>query len=810
MTRQTRTGRKPRTPFSPEVREQAVRLVQEQPRAHASAMIAFRHQHRAHAAVVRVATLLVALATALPAQPAPRGVDALLPRAAHVASPASRAPFVLTPSVVLVVPSNAPPLRAVAVLFAAHLRARTGAVVRVTARPPRARDARYIVLDTGLDHRSAEAYELAVDSQRVVVRGAGVAGARWGMETLLQLLEPATGRNARRDRWQAAATRVTDAPAFAWRGSMIDAGRHFLPVRDIERHIDLLARYKMNVLHWHLTEDQGWRIEIPRYPNLTRIGAWRREADGSRYGGYYTQAQIRHVVRYAMARGITVVPEIEIPGHSSAAIASYPALGCTNDTIQVPHTWGVFADVYCAGKEETFTFLFHVLDEVIALFPSPYIHIGGDEAPKVRWKACAACQAVMQREGLANEEELQSWFLRRIAAHVATRGRRIIGWDEVLDGSYVPGGMVQSWRDTAFTRAAVTRDFDVIASPNAFTYLNRSAGELTLRDVYAFNPVPNGLRDAERARILGGEVPLWSEHIVSGANVDLMALPRLLAFAELLWSGPGGDYATFAQRVVKVHTPALSRAGYAIGPEASPLVSMRIVYDSITGTVRLQLPMLADGLAMRASTDGSPPSARSPVVRDGALLPLTGVTRLQAFWGTSPVREARHVEGVQHRAVGASVRSAPAADARYPGTGSRSLSDGLRGSTDHADGVWQGWSTPEVSFALTLPKPVRGAMLDARFLQNVRSWILLPREVTVSWSADGSTWSLPVVITHQVPLTREGAFAQSFVAQAPIDLDARHLRVVARSAILPPAHPGAGGAAWMFVDELVVRAPSDR
>ena len=772
-------------------------------------MNAFRHRGWIPATLARLTTLLIALAGALPAQPAPRGADALLPRPSQAEPARVQPPFVLPPSVALVVPSDAPQLRAVAAHFAARLRTQAGVAVRVTARPPQSRDARYITLDTGLAHKSPEAYELAVDSQQVLVRGAGVAGARWAMETLLQLLEPATEPGEQRGRWQAAATRLTDAPAFPWRGSMIDAGRHFLPVRDIERHIDLLARYKMNVLHWHLTEDQGWRIEIKRYPNLTRIGAWRREADGSRSGGYYTQAQIRHVVRYAAARGITVVPEIEIPGHSSAAIASYPSLGCTNDTIQVPHTWGVFADVYCVGKPETFTFLFNVLDEVIALFPSPYIHIGGDEAPKERWKACAACQAVMRREGLANEEELQSWFLRRIAAHVAKRGRRIIGWDEVLDGSYVPGGVVQSWRDTAFTRAAVTRGFDVIASPSAFTYLDGSADRLTLRDVYAFNPVPTGLRDEERARILGGEAPLWSERMVSGANVELMALPRLLALAELLWSGPGGDYATFANRVATVHAPSLSRAGYAIGPDAAPLVSMRITYDTVSGRAQLRLPLLADGLVMRASTDGSPPSARSPVLRDGALLRPTGITRLQAFLGSSPVREERRVQGVQHRAVGASVRSMPAADARYPGTGGRSLTDGLLGSTDHADGLWQGWEKPEVSFEVALTKPVRGATLDARFLQNVRSWILLPREVTVSWSADGSRWSEPVVLTHLVPSAREGAFTRTFAAQAPSGMDARHLRVVARGATLPPEHPGAGGAAWVFVDELVVRSAAD-
>ena len=507
-------------------------------------MISISLAQRAAGVGACAAALMVGMSAALGAQSTATGVGALLPRATRVERPASSAPFVVPSSLTIVVPPNSPALRALASQGAARLRAQTNVVIRVVTAAPIGPAARYILLDTGLVHTNPEAYELQVDSIRVVARGAGVAGARWAMESLLQLVEPLDAKSSGTRGWQMAATRIADAPAFAWRGSMIDAGRHFLPVRDIERHIDLLARYKMNVLHWHLTEDQGWRIEIPRYPNLTRIGAWRREADGSRYGGFYTQAQIRHVVRYAAERGITVVPEIEIPGHSSAAIASYPSLGCTNDTIRVPSSWGVFADVYCVGKEETFTFLFHVLDEVMALFPSPFIHIGGDEAPKERWKACASCQAVMKREGLANEEELQSWFLRRIAAHVATRDKRIIGWDEVIDGSYVANGVVQSWRDSSFTRKAVTRGFDVIASPSDFTYLNRSAGELTLRDVYGFNPVPRGLSDAERQRIRGGEVPLWSEHIVSGANVDLMALPRLLAFAELLWSGPGATTPT--------------------------------------------------------------------------------------------------------------------------------------------------------------------------------------------------------------------------------------------------------------------------
>jgi len=736
----------------------------------------------------------------------------VLPRPQRAELQPSSAPLVLRGAVVVVLPPSVPALTEIADEFARTLRANTGIVATVTSNATKA--TRVVLLDTLLRADNAEAYTLHSDSARITISGATSAGVRWGLRTLLQLMEPVPSTPPARSPatrtpkdpsdWRVPAVDIADAPRFAWRGSMLDVGRHLLTVRDIERHIDLLSRYKMNVLHWHLTEDQGWRIEIRRYPRLTSVGAWRRERDGSRYGGYFTQHQVRALVEYARVRGVTIVPEIEIPGHSSAAIAAYPDLGCTSDTITVPTTWGVFADIYCAGKENTFTFLFGVLDEVMALFPSPIIHIGGDEVPKERWRECAACQAVMRREGLKNEEELQSWFMQRIAAHVATRGRRVIGWDEVLDGPYVANGLVQSWRDSSFTRAAVLRRHDVIASPSEFTYLNRSAAELTLRQVYAFEPMPPGLDDAQQRRVLGGEVPFWSEHIVSGANLELMVLPRLLAFAEVMWSSGARDVERFVRRVDSVHIPSLRADGYAVGPASSALVSTSVEYDSTTKQARLRMSAPVPGIVVRGTTNGTRPRASSPRFADGTALG-NGTTRLQAFFGTRPVREERTIVLRRHAAVGARVVTMPYRDDRYPGTGPHSLTDGLLGSTDHGDGLWQGWWMPEVEILLELPPGGPIARVDVNFLQNVRSWIVLPKTVEFSFMNEAKVWSPPIIATHSVPVSREGAIIQSFGAAVPRGARPVSVRIHAKAGgPLPAGHPGAGMAAWLFADEVRV------
>jgi hexosaminidase len=733
----------------------------------------------------------------------------LLPRPTRVAADPAAAPFVLRAPVTIIVPAGAPRLADVAEFLAAELQARAGLAARVVRGRYEGQGA--IRIDTAYGSENDESYALTVRAEGAAIHAASARGAIWGVQTLLQLLEhggPASASppSSPAPTWHIAAVRIEDAPRFVWRGSLVDVGRHWFPLRDIERHIDLLSRFKLNVFHWHLTEDQGWRIEIKRYPRLTSVGAWRTERDGSRYGGFYSQRDVRHIVEYARRRGVQVVPEIEMPGHSSAAIAAYPHLGCTSDTIAVPTSWGVFADIYCAGKESTFTFLFGVLDEVMDLFPSPIIHIGGDEVPKDRWKACAPCQAVMRREGLADEEALQSWFIGRVAAHVARRGRRVIGWDEVLDGPYIAAGLVQSWRDSSYTRAAVARGHEVVASPNAFTYINQPANQVSLADVYRFDPVPPGFDAAAARRVLGGEVTLWSEHITSGANLELMALPRMLAFADVMWSAAPRDLQGLEHRLSTRQLPLLRNAGFAVGPADAPLAPFAVRIDSASRRPVLLLRGLASGVVLRGTRDGSAPNASSPELHDGETLDAPQVMRLQPFWGRSPILEERRVSFARHLGVGAGVATTPTADARYPGTGPSSLADGLLGGAEHGDGLWQGWLAPTVVAVLDLGAARRADSVSVRFLQNVRSWIVLPACVEFDWSADGQAWHSIGVAAHAVPVAREGVVIHRFAAQLPAASSPRFLRVRAHSAgPLPAGHPGAGAPAWLFADEVVVR-----
>lgn len=731
----------------------------------------------------------------------------LVPRPHWAPEVSPSGPLVIGSTLRIVVPPSSSRLREIGELLSTEMRRVTGVALPVVTKSCPATGA--ICLDTagvaqpGMDDPGdGEEFRVDVTRTGATLHAPFSAGVMWASRTLLQLIHRSTEQNGAT--WQIPAVVVNDRPLYAWRGSMIDVGRHFLPVRDIERHIDLLSRYKMNVLHWHLTDDQGWRLEIKRYPKLTSVGAWRTEADGTRSGGFYTQAQVRHIVEYARRRGVSIVPEIEMPGHSSAALVAYPELACTNPPRAVPTSWGVFADIYCVGKPQVFTFLDGVLDEVMALFPSRFIHLGGDEVPKDRWKTCAECQALMKREGLANEEALQSWFMQRVATHVAAKGRTVIGWDEVLDGPFVPKGVVQSWRDSSFARVAVKRGFGVVASPSDFTYLNRSASELRAVDVLNFEARLDKMDVSERQRIFGGEVPLWSEHIVSGAGLELMALPRLAAFAEAMWSPRQRDYAEFAPRLARQEAQ-LRDAGYAVGPRDEALAAIAVRYDSVTQRPVLRARTFSDRLVVRATFDGSAPRATSSIVADGAVLNAANVIRLQPFWGTERVLEERRVTMRRHDGIGARVHTEPAVDARYPGTGPFSLVDGLSGSDIHGDGLWQGWWKSNVTITVELPRAMSVSRVRVNFLQNVRSWIVLPRTVAMSFSSDGATWSAPITTTHAIPTSREGAIRQPFAATPASTGAVKFVRIVAESAgPLPPGHPGAGNVAWLFADEVEI------
>ena len=413
-----------------------------------------------------------------------------------------------------------------------------------------------------------EGYQLKVDENAVVISANAPNGLFYGMQTLKQLL-PVESTNGK---LSVPALEITDQPRFAWRGNMLDVGRHFFPVSFIKKYIDILAMYKINTFHWHLTDDQGWRIEIKKYPLLAETGHWREETmlghytdnkyDGIGYGGFYTQEQAREIVRYAAERYITVVPEIEMPGHAGGALAAYPQLGCTGEPYEVKKSWGVHTDVFCAGKDETLVFLKNVLDEVMEIFPSQFIHIGGDECPKDAWKICDACQKRIKDNGLKDEHHLQSWFITRMDEYLTQKGRRLIGWDEILEGGLAPQATVMSWRGIKGGIEAAKQKHDVVMTPTDFMYIDyyqskdkeneplAIGGFLPVEKVYSYEPIPVELTTEEAKYILGVQTNLWTEYVATTKKAEYMLLPRLQAQAEVAWTNKElKDFAGFEKRL---------------------------------------------------------------------------------------------------------------------------------------------------------------------------------------------------------------------------------------------------------------------
>jgi hexosaminidase len=461
--------------------------------------------------------------------------------------------------------------------LAGYLRPATGFPLPVTVEQAR-EDAIVLERDTSLARLGPEGYRLESKPGRVTIRAAGPAGIFYGIQTLRQLLPSAIFREAFTDRarWTIPAVIIEDYPRFTWRGAHLDVCRHFMPKEFVKKYIDLLALHKLNSFHWHLTDDQGWRIEIRKYPRLTEVGAWRDETlvgryesdpakrvfDDQRHGGFYTQDDMREIVAYARARFINVVPEIEMPGHAQAAIAAYPQLGNTGRNLSVLTIWGVSEDIL-NPEESTVRFMQDVLTEVLELFPSQFIHIGGDEAAKTQWRASARVQARMRELGLKNEEEMQSWFIHRMDEFLTARGRRLVGWDEILEGGLAPNATVMSWRGMAGGITAALSGHDVVMAPGSHTYFdhyqsqNRAdeplaiGGFTPIEKVYAFEPVPDTLPPEFRRHILGAQAQLWTEYITSPKQAEYMAYPRLTALAEVLWTPvERKDYRDFTTRLL--------------------------------------------------------------------------------------------------------------------------------------------------------------------------------------------------------------------------------------------------------------------
>lgn len=412
-----------------------------------------------------------------------------------------------------------------------------------------------IKIPSAVNLPSAEAYHLKVTPEYISIDANQAQGAYYAFVSLVQLY------NSSKDH-KIPCCEITDYPTYSYRAMHLDVCRHFFSKEFVKKYIDQLAYYKINTFHWHLTDDQGWRIEIKKYPKLTEVGAWRTEKDGSKYGGYYTQEDIIEIVEYAKERYITITPEIEMPGHSSAALAAYPYLGCTGQQITVPNTWGIKKDIY-APTDTVFKFFEEVMDEVCALFPGRYIHIGGDEAPKTQWKSSPVAQAVMKQYNLKNEEELQHYFMHRVEKYLNSKGKIAIGWGEVVKGGLSDSMVVMSWLSKGAGIKAAKYGNDVIMAPRGYCYFDYpQEGDiakafwmlpLPLKKVYSFNPVPGGLLPKQQKHILGGEATLWTEYVATEAQAEHQLMPRLAALAEALWTSPSRkNYKDFTERLKAV------------------------------------------------------------------------------------------------------------------------------------------------------------------------------------------------------------------------------------------------------------------
>ena len=422
-----------------------------------------------------------------------------------------------------------------------------------------------------------EEYILRINSNLITISASTENGAIFGFQSLNQLMNLNLNNGAIKLKNQ----EIKDSPRFKYRGMHLDVGRHMYPVDFIKKYIDGLAMLKFNNFHWHLTEDQGWRIEIEKYPELNNIGSFRdstlighygdkpRQFDKSRYGGFYTKKEIKEIVKYANKRGINVIPEIEMPGHSQAAVASYPMLGCSGEQVGVAPLWGVFKEIYCS-KNETFDFLEDIIDEVVELFPSKYIHIGGDEAPKTNWKACGNCQNVIEREGLKDEYELQSYFITRMEKYINSKGKQIIGWDEILEGGLAPNATVMSWRGISGGIEAAKMNHEVIMTPNAVCYLDHYqakdtkneplaiGGYTPIEEIYNYEPIPSELDKSLHKYIIGAQGNVWTEYMKTSDHVEYMVFPRILALSEVVWADNRPSFEDFEKKVNDTY-PILDR-----------------------------------------------------------------------------------------------------------------------------------------------------------------------------------------------------------------------------------------------------------
>lgn len=765
---------------------------------------------------------LAAMAFLLPSTAAGQTADFnIIPRPQQV-NVSYDAPFTLSAKTVISLGTNSHNMKRNANMLASYIEQATG----IRPAVGKGKNGATIVLTIDKTIANAEGYKLDADAKQIRIAGASAAGVFYGIQTLRKSLPLVNGKASK---VSIPAVHIADAPRFAYRGTHLDVSRHFVTADSVRQFIDMLALHNINRFHWHLTDDQGWRIEIKKYPLLTQIGSKRAQTvighnsgkyDGKPYSGFYTQKQIRDIVKYAADRYITIVPEIDLPGHMQAALAAYPDMGCTGGPYEVWQKWGVSDNVLCAGNDKTLTFIDNVLKEITQLFPSKYIHVGGDECPKTQWQKCPKCQARIKalnleaKDGHSAEERLQSYIITHASNYLKSLGRNTIGWDEILEGGLAEGATVMSWRGESGGIAAAKQHHDVVMTPNSYLYFDyyqsldkaneplAIGGYLPLETVYSYEPMPKELTADEARHIIGVQANIWTEYMPTFKQMQYMALPRLAALSEVQWSQPAlKDYNSFTNRLTEF-THLYDRLGYNY---AKHLYNVAIHVDSDNKWREILIHMTTAGNAeIRYTLDGTEPTANSTLYTGAIVLQKSAKIRAAAF--RDGKRSSVTSQDISfNKATACPVELLQPTHKNYTYKGGATLTDGLLGDKGFGTGRWLGFSGNDLEAVIDLKQNTDVSSVSLNTCVDKGSWIFDARNIEVSVSADGKSFtkvaskSLPA-LEEQTPdniYTYELTFPQTTTRYVKVTATSEHN--------IPEWHGGKGKPAFLFVDEISIK-----
>ncbi len=730
-------------------------------------------------------------------------------------------PFTLSKATKIVFPQENEKMQRNAQFLAAYLEIATGIKPEITTTAPQ-KNAVILALDAA--NGNPEAYRIEVNENTITITGSSEAGVFYGIQTLRKATP--VGENISVMYPQVI---INDQPRFGYRGMMLDVARHFEPADFVKKYIDMLALHNINRFHWHLTDDQGWRIEIKKFPKLTEIGAFRKETvigkntgkyDGKPHGGFYTQDEIRDIVKYAEERYITIIPEIDLPGHMLSALAAYPELGCTGGPYEVAKEWGVFEDVLCPGKEATFEFLEGVLSEVMELFPSKYIHIGGDECPKVRWQKCPDCQRRIKELGLKGDNKhtaehyLQSYVTARIEKFLNNHGRNIIGWDEILEGELAPNATVMSWRGMEGGILAAQMNHDVIMTPTSYCYFDyyqtqdieneplSIGGYVPIEKVYSFEPVPEVLTPEQKKHILGPQANLWTEYIKTPEHVEYMVMPRIAALCEVQWMQPEKkNYEEFLKRLPRL-LALYDKLGYHYATHVFD-IQAKLTPNFETNGLNVELSTIDDA-PIYYTLNGEEPTTSSTLYEGSFAIKEDAEIKAVA------IRENGKNSKIFHEKVKVSkstfkpivLLTQPAPNYAFSGPGM--LVDGLFGkSANYKTGRWMGFQNEDLIAVIDMLEPTTLSKAEIRNAVVTGDWVFDASEITIASSNNDSVFTT-VKSEKYIDANMEN---RSDVVTHTLTFDpvtARYFRITVKPSIIPAWHPGKGNKAFIFVDEIVL------